>query len=70
MATIYHQNKNTAIHGSRRVARNIEGCHFFKKTIVFKLLPKLAKSSCGSTPLWYITKLTKKTWAKNAIEGH
>jgi hypothetical protein len=57
MAKICPQIKITAIHGSSRVARNKEGCHQFFK---FKLLPKLAKSSCGSTPFWLHHKIDPK----------
>jgi len=43
---------------------------FNNSTFKFSLQPNFAKSSCGSLPLWLITKLTKKNFALQTCKHH
>jgi hypothetical protein len=52
----FKKNHHISIHGSIRVAKNIEGC-LKSSTFTLSLFPGLAKSSCRWSP---ITKLTEK----------
>jgi len=65
MAKTCHQNKITAIHGSSRVARNKEGCHKFKILILYlNCYQSWVNLPLVQQHFGYITKLTKKTWAR------